>query len=633
MNAWESFVFEHGGRALAYELAIVLGQSQQDVERVRLTGACRKQTQSKRFTELFTLWNGRAPRDDEWPRPRRVGVRGTYEWQGPELALLASLVGPMSTAKIAGVLTKRLRLVTHDRAAVRTAVSVQVRINKIGMTSSDVVGGITLAAAGRELGSYAPVYQAIRDGRLASRRVGTRLVIPHAAWDAYKAARTLPPRGYVPLARIRIPLGINSDAKLPEWASLGYIPTAVRCNPCGTDARNSRFGTWYIDARVAKKLVSDRRAGRPMPWHGKPTPDNLKATWKLLVERRHPGSCPSCRTIWGKAGAPADFEDYAKRYPPLDFGAKRHLTRKWTPGLTLLEVAKLTGASLSMVQSAIAHGTLNANGTGKPIFVSRSDATYWKTRRCPTGNSESSWISLATASLHYYFTRAELRRHIDAGRLQTKVPAIGSAKGLTCVPRHQCARLRATLGFTEDEAAKRAGVSIARMRVLMQGATWRAGERIPLETVKTIIKRVQSREGYTIEQAAVAVRSTVEWVNDRILDGTVRVCRAKWDRRRRYITAPMLQRLKEAKRHPVKRSVLNADWLLIGQAAVEAGVSIGTVTKWFRAGELRRLRSTRGWRYHRKSIRSRARLYWKSVRFHRAVPPVWLRKERDADPS
>lgn len=41
--------------------------------------------------------------------PLKLGSHGTYEWQSPEVALLASLVGQISQAAIAEVLTTRLR--------------------------------------------------------------------------------------------------------------------------------------------------------------------------------------------------------------------------------------------------------------------------------------------------------------------------------------------------------------------------------------------------------------------------------------------------------------------------------------------------------------------------------------------
>ncbi len=210
------------------------------------------------------------------------------------------------------------------------------RINLIGLQSGDVLGGITVADAGREAGSTAVVHQAIQKGTLAAHKVGRLLVIPHEAWAAWKARHAAPPEGWVRLSTLRQPLGIRSD-KLSEFARMGYVPGAVRCNPFGVPGPSTQFGTWYIDPKTAGRLLADRRAGRPMPWHGKPLLDNLRVTYKLWAQRRHPATCATCAAIWGEAGPPADFEDYVARYPALAHGAKRHLTLPWSPGLTVAD--------------------------------------------------------------------------------------------------------------------------------------------------------------------------------------------------------------------------------------------------------------------------------------------------------
>src|SRR3546814_14497443 len=48
-----------------------------------------------------------------------------YEWQSPELALLASLVGQLGLKDIATTLTQRLRKITGDDDAQRTHLAVQ----------------------------------------------------------------------------------------------------------------------------------------------------------------------------------------------------------------------------------------------------------------------------------------------------------------------------------------------------------------------------------------------------------------------------------------------------------------------------------------------------------------------------
>src|SRR3546814_17820088 len=85
----------------------------------------------------------------------------------------------------------------------------------------------------------------------------------------------------------------------------------------------------------------------------------------------------------------------------------------------------------------------------------------------------------------------------------------------------------------------------------------------------------------------------------------------------------MLGRLKAAKRKPVGQR-LGPDWLRVSAAAMEAGVTQGTVENWAALGELDRRQSPNGCRYRRKAIRARARSYWMSVRFLLAVPPAWL---------
>lgn len=623
---WQQFVLANGWRAQSYELAAVIGQPAKEIERVRRTGACTRLKKGKGFSELFALWHGRLPNDDEWPMPRKMGSNGTYEWQGPELALLASLVGRLGCAEIAQTLTNLLRERTGDLCAERTRNSVQLSINRIGMQSNDVLGGITTTEAGREIGSLAIIHQAIEKKHLRAVRVGRLWVIPHAVWKEWKAKRVFPPSGYVLLSSIRDAFSIRSD-KLSEFARMGYVPTAMRCNPYGTKGPSTQFGTWYIDKKVADKLLADRRVGRPMPWHGKPIADNLRTTFKLWEKRKHPASCKTCAEIWGKKGAPQSYGDYELRYPPLEHGAKRHLTRQWSPGLTIREVAAYAKCSVSYVRRAIGNGMLETTLEGRCQYVSRTDATRWKARKRPTGDSHKSWISLDTARNQYLFTLQELRSFVADKKLKSKIGTDGAARGVVYVSRHQCGQLREKIGFTEEQAARRVGVTVPRLRLLLDGVAWRKAAGIPLVTVQAAIKRLESREGYTIEEAATKVGMTVQWVLERKRDGTIRVNQAKWDRRRVYITEPMLQRLQEAKEKPVERERFNADWLRLSEAAHEAGVSATTLIHWAEEAELERRQSKVGWRYHREAVRARARTYWKSVRFHRVNPPDWLREE------
>jgi len=119
-DGWRDFVLTSGWRAPLHELAAVLGRPEGEIARLRATGTCRRLVEPKRFAELFALWRGRAPTDDEWPAPRKVGLHGTYEWQPPEIALLANLVGQLGNQEIAKILTNRLRHRTGDPSASRS---------------------------------------------------------------------------------------------------------------------------------------------------------------------------------------------------------------------------------------------------------------------------------------------------------------------------------------------------------------------------------------------------------------------------------------------------------------------------------------------------------------------------------
>lgn len=94
-----------------------------------------------------------------------------------------------------------------------------------------------------------------------------------------------------------------------------------------------------------------------------------------------------------------------------------------------------------------------------------------------------------------------------------------------------------------------------------------------------------------------------------------------------FATEPMLKRLQEYKKNPVQPEHLGEDWLRLSEAAHEAGVTVATIIKWADSGELARRQSKSGWRYHREAVRASARIYWLTVRFHRAVPPDWLQSE------
>jgi transcriptional regulator with XRE-family HTH domain len=531
----------------------------------------------------------------------------------------------MGVVDIARFLTKRLQKITGDRNAERSYSSIIGRMQKIGLQTADVLGGITTTQAAKEINSRATINHVISNKQLRAFRIGRLWVIPHDVWAEWKAGRVFPPKGYVQLSTLKKPLSIKSD-KLSEWARAGLVPSAVRCNPYGTKVRSTQFGTWFIDKKVADKLVADRRAGKPMPWHTKSDPGNLRVTFKLWQERKHPASCSTCKEIWGKKGAPNSFDEYMLRYPPLAHGAKRHLTRQWSPGLTINEVAAASGCSVPTVAYAIKTGTLRAHKEGACLYISRTDATRWKARRCPTGDGTKSWISIDTACQLYLFTQSELKEFVDSGQLNSKIGAEGGQRGIIYELRQQCRELREKIGFTEEEAAARVGVSVPRFRRLLDGVDWRNAEKIPLVTVQAVIKRLKSRAGYTIEEAAIKTGMPEQWVQERIKDGTIRIAKAPWDLRRTYISEPMINLLLSAKNNPEEKNY-GDDWLLLSDAAEEAGVSTSQIIMWSDNGELKRRKSIIGWRYHRNAVRARARVYWGKCRFVRAEPPSWLKLE------
>jgi hypothetical protein len=583
----------------------------------------------KPYGELFALYHGRPPRDEEWPAPRRsAGRHGTYEWLAPELTLLASLAGTTSTTEIARVLTERLRTLTGDPAALRTRQAVLLRRQRLGLLESDVAGGLTIAAAAKEIGARAILYHHIRKGTLPHIKIGKALVIPHDAFAAWKATRVVPPKGFIRLARLKQPLGIRSD-KLSEYARAGYVPTAIRCTPIGTSEMSTRWGTWYLDPNVATKLIADRRAGRPMPWWGKPEPYNLQVTWRLYVRRRHPEACATCQDIWGPPGAPTTFEDYARRYPPLAHGAKRHLTRVWTPGLRLEDLAREVGCCQATVSRAIQTGVLRARTFQGRLYVTRTDATRWKARRCPSGGSHRSWLSVRTACRAYGFTRRALLHHVKAGRLRLKIGDSGAMRGVEYVLKQQVRELRDALGFTEREAARRVGVSVARLRVLLRGTQWRSAPRIPAVVVRTCQRRQASENGATLAEVARILGKPLAWIRQEIQAGTIRPLRTRWDKQRLYVTLPMFDRLMAAAVRRRPRQRWTADWLLLSDAAHLAGVSPTQVIHWAVTGTCaRRRHPDTYWRYHRRSLQARARRYWRAEnRFKRATPPAWLTEE------
>jgi hypothetical protein len=188
--------------------------------------------------------------------------------------------------------------------------------------------------------------------------------------------------------------------------------------------------------------------------------------------------------------------------------------------------------------------------------------------------------------------------------------------------------LRQTIGFSDEEVARKVGVSVPRLRELLEGVNWRKSGAIPLVTVQAAIKRLNSQPGYTFERAAEMLGKSVSWIEARQADGTIRVLQTKWDPSRVYISEPMMNRLRKFIEPVENEEKLPAEWLRLSDAAFEAGVTIGTIIKWAETGLLPRRQSNIGWRYYRDHVRAQARRYWKTVRFRRVTPPAWLAAER-----
>lgn len=619
---WKTFVLVQGHGCRARDLAAVLGRPEAEIRRVRdqARGGSPVQRRPQGFAALFEAWHGRPPADEEWPRPAFVKGRGAYEWQQPELTLIATLVGQISVPAIAAALSARLREVTGDPSATRSASSVQNVLCSIGLQAADVIGGVTVRDAGAAVGTTTRIQQALRKGRLTGRKVGQRLVIAREDLEAFQEQLEVPPEGYVALSSLREPMGILSGGKLAEFARMGYIPSAVQVRVNGRQAGDP--GLWFVSPGVAKQLLVDRQAGKPMPWAGRPQLSNLKASWKLFQERRHPESCETCCNLWGDGGAPLDFAGFAARYPGLAHGAKRHLTMKWTPGLTLDEAASRAGRSMSDVRTALRNGALVATLRDGQMFLSKSDVARWIARKCPLGDGRGSWISIEDAVEQYGFSRDEFKGFIERDEIESQIGMEGETLGRLYLARQQCVSLRDRIGYTEVHAAARLKITIDELRALLDGVHWRSSGRIPMSTLQAVQKRMQSCHGHTVEEAAALLGVTVDWVQARVQDGTATLKRNSWGGRP-YFAEPMLQALKAAVGVEPKRA-LGEEWLSLSPAAALAGVSTGTVMKWGEGALVRREASDRGWRYHVEDLRQQARIHWSQTRYKRDKRPQWL---------
>jgi hypothetical protein len=572
---------------------------------------------------LFSLWNGRSPDDDEWPKPRLSPKDGFYVWQEPEIALLGSLVGRLSLNQIAGVLTKRLRKLTGDQKAERNVQAVQVRLTRLGMQTRHVLGGITVADAGREVGSVALVQNLITTGVVKTVRVGRLHVIPHETWAAWKASRESVPAGYVALSTIRVPLGVKSD-KLSEFARMGYVPSAIQIKPLGSGRDAAVFGRWYLPAEAAEKLLADRRAGRAMPWHSKALETNLRKSFARWSERKHPPSCPECSKIWGQSGAPRSFDDFSARYVPLSHGAKRHLTRPWSPGLKIQEVADKHGCLPTRVSAAIKAGYLAANKHGRSWFVSQTDATVWASRGFQVADDQQRKISFAGATKLFGFSAKDLRGFVRDGTLNSWIGEAGAMRGIRYLDRGQVGRLREKVGFTDGQAAARLDVPVATLRLMAKGMARRKDGRLSAAHVRDLLAMKNADRGLTIEEAARKLRRSPEWVDRRVAEGAVRLCRPRWDGDPPTLSKVMVERLSALRGNLDKPEEPPKGWLRVGSAAQVAGVTQTTINRWGEDGLVERRHVKSSWYYKPSSVRAQARSYWKTTRRFVDLKPAWI---------
>lgn len=628
----QGFIIEHGYQARAYELAAVTGAPIPDIEALRNRGVCRRHpTRGKRgrdFAALFTLYHGRAPRDVEWPAPQKAGTG--YEWQQRDLEAVATLVGQLSLAEIAKVMTVRLRTMTGDRVAERSKASVQSALTRLGLQASDVVGGILLRDAAREIGSYAIVYQAIERKTLKARKVGRIFVIPYDAWAKWKASRTLAPEGWVRLSTLREPLGIKSD-KLSEYARLGLVPTAIQCNAgCKGTGPSTQFGSWFIDPIQAKKLLDDRRDGRSMPWHGA-YEGNIRVCFKHWTARRHPISCQECKAIWGRARAPKTYEAFRVQYPSLSLSAKRHLTKKWALGLTLYEVERLSGCSTTRVHSAVNSGALASRGTKREIRVRNVDAKAWMRRGCPSGHRPTQWLAVPTAMARYGFAEQRLLRHIRAGTLRSRIGNAGAQRGQQMVLDAACADLRRRERYTPEEAAVRLKITAAQLPSVLKDLGWRRGSKVSHGMIAAALKRLHYTDQlFSINDAAAHLKRDVAWVQQRLDEGLVHLTRPSGHSGFAGFTPPAMAKLEARARRrgrpPLERKP-GDDWLLLSTAASLAGVSTTTLIRIAYPPRVKVVVTERGKLYEHQGVLAVARTFWKTVRMTRERRPAWLLAE------
>jgi hypothetical protein len=199
------------------------------------------------------------------------------------------------------------------------------------------------------------------------------------------------------------------------------------------------------------------------------------------------------------------------------------------------------------------------------------------------------------------------------------------------IMKQQVRELRERLGYSIAEAARRARVSIARLRVLLRGLDWRGRDRITIDVLHAAIKRKYSSPGYTLAQAAKIVGKPVAWVRQQIYVGTFRVLRTRWNRHRRYVSAPMLARLRKAAalKRPIPRP-LGRNWLGLSEAADLAGVCTTTLMRWTGLGWLTGRPTITGQRFHTSAVKAATRRHWRTTTrqaWRDEKRPAWLLAE------
>lgn len=621
--SWQRFVLTDGCRAFQRDLSIVLGVPEDEIRRFRHgQGATASSRARPAFEDVFEAWHGRSPRDEEWPVPR-VRVNGHYEWLGNEVSLLLSMVGSFGVDDISEMLTTRLRNLTGDPAASRTVHSVQNQINKHGMTLGDVSGGVTVHDAGLQVGSESTVRSLIQTGALPTFRAGRRLVIPHAAWKRFLENRGTIPDDHVRLADLRAPLGVRSN-KLSEFARLNLIPGALRIRADGVGMPNTRHGTWFVPRDLADRLVADRRAGLPMPWHGAALPDNLKSTWHKWQARKHSASCSRCGEIWGEYGAPATLEAFCRRYPLLGPDEKRHLTKIEYDGMTIARVADVAGLSRSSVERAIQDGYLAAVTVPGGKRVTREQFDAWRSGRGRRSRSEE-WMTREDAMRVFAFSEKEMALWIAAMRISTSF-----TDRRTLVSKADCHDVRRETGYSFDEAL---ACLCARGSALMReikALHLDPEQPIPAEVIENIRatrRKTSVASYYSFGEAALALGVDVAWVEARRDDGTIVVRKSPAAGGDTVITGRMLARMRRVLDGIDTRKVVplsRPGWSRLAAAAMLAGVSIGTIQNWNKDGRLVFEDRPMGRYYEDQSVKAVARKYWASARHVRRQPPGWL---------